>query len=111
MSIGWNEEIKKKFKYCGENVFIGHNTIFVNPDKVIIHDNVRIDPFCYISSQLEVGSFSRITTHCVLSGRQKIKMGKWSVIAYGTKLFTSSEDYTGNFGPINEFWGKNKVFE
>ena len=40
--IGWNEEIKKELGYCGENVFIGHNTLFVDPSKVFLGDNVRI---------------------------------------------------------------------
>ena len=49
---GWNEEIKKTLKYCGENVFIGHNTIFTSPEEVVLHDRVRIDPFCLITTNL-----------------------------------------------------------
>ncbi len=111
MSIGWNEEIKKKLKYCGENVFIGHQTFFIRPELVSIGNNVRIDPFCYIASELEIGSNVQITTHCVLGGRKKIKLGNWTFIGYGSKLFTGSEDYSGDFGPVNDFWGNNKVFE
>lgn len=111
MSIGWNEEIKKQLKYCGENVFIGKNTFFIRPENVVLGDNVRIDPFCYIAAELEVGSNVQITTHCVLGGRKKIKLGNWTFIGYGSKLFTGSEDYSGDFGPVNDFWGNNKVFE
>ncbi len=109
--IGWNEEIKKSLKYCGENVFIGHNTYFIRPNEVVLHNNVRIDPFCYIASSLEVGSNTQITTHCVLGGRKKITLGNWTFIGYGSKLFTGSEDYSGEHGPVNDFWGSNKVFE
>ena len=110
--IGWNEEIKKDLKYCGENVFIANNVLFTNPTEVILHDNVRIDPFSLITTQLEVGSYVQICSHTVLGGgkQQKITLGHWTFIGYGSKLFCSSEDYSGEYGPVNEFWGSNKIF-
>lgn len=110
--MSWDEKIKKQFKYCGSNVFIGEHTIFTNPAEVIIHDNVRIDPFCLITTALEIDSYCQITSHVVLGGgsKQKIKLGRWCFIGYGSKLFTASEDYTGEWGAVNEFWGSNKVF-
>jgi acetyltransferase-like isoleucine patch superfamily enzyme len=109
--IGWNEDIKKELAYCGENVFIGHNTIFTNPGEVFLHDNVRIDPFCLITTALDVGNYVQVCSHAVLGGGkyQKITLGNWTFIGYGSKLFTASEDYTGNWGPVNEFWGRGKV--
>ena len=41
--LGWNEEIKKKLAYCGQNVYIGHNVMFARPERVHLGDNVRID--------------------------------------------------------------------
>ena len=78
--MGWNEEIKKELKYCGENVFIGYNTIFTNPNEVVLGDNVRIDPFCLITTQLEVGNNVQICSHAVLGGgsKQKITLGNWT---------------------------------
>lgn len=109
---GWNEEIKKELGYCGENVFIGHNVIFTNPKKVFLSNNVRIDPFCLITTELEVGEYAQICSHAVLGGgaQHKITLGKWNFIGYGSKLFCASEDYSGDFGPVNEFWGNNKIF-
>jgi galactoside O-acetyltransferase len=110
--IGWNEEIKKELGYCGNNVMIGHNVIFTNPKKVILGDNVRIDPFCLITTELEVGSYAQICSHAVLGGgsQHKITLGKWNFIGYGSKLFCASEDYSGEFGPVNEYWGGNRIF-
>jgi acetyltransferase-like isoleucine patch superfamily enzyme len=109
--IGWNEEIKKELKYCGEQVFIGRYTIFTNPKEVILEDRVRIDPFCLITTGLHVRSNSQICSHAVLGGgsRQFVKLGKWSWIGYGSQLFTATEDYTGDYGPVCEFWGSNKI--
>lgn len=110
--MSWNEEVKGELKYCGENVFIGHNTIFTNPKEVIIHDNVRVDPFCLITTGLEVHPYVQICSHAVLGGgsQHRIELGSWTFVGYGSKLFCASEDYSGNFGPVNEFWGHNKIF-
>ena len=110
--LGWNEAVKSEFKSCGENVFIGHNTVFTSPQNVSIGDNVRIDPFCYISAgELEIGNNVQITSHAVLGGgNRKIILGDWTFIGYGSKLFTESEDYSGDAGPVNDFWGHNKTY-
>ena len=110
--VGWNEEIKKHLGSCGENVFIGHNVIFTNPSNVHLGDNVRIDPFTLITTALEVGNYVQICSHAVLGGgaAHKITIGNWCFIGYGSKLFCASEDYSGDHGPVNEFWGKNKIF-
>jgi len=110
--IGWNEDIKRHLGHCGENVFIGHNTMFANPEKVFLGDNVRIDPFCWISAGLKTGNNVQITSHVVLGGGScsTITLGDWTFVGYGTKFFCGSEDYSGEHGPVNDFWGNNKVY-
>lgn len=110
--IGWNEEIKKELGSCGENVFIGHNVLFTNPANVHLGSNVRIDPFTLITTALEVKNYVQICSHVVLGGgaNHKITLGDWTFIGYGSKLFCASEDYSGDYGPVNEFWGNNKIF-
>ncbi len=104
--LGWNDEIKRELKYCGSNVYIGHNVVFTNPKQVILGDKVRIDPFTLITTALEVKGHTQICSHVVIGGgsKQKVTLGKWTFIGYGSKLFTASEDYSGEFGPVNEFW-------
>ena len=110
--MGWNEEIKSQLGSCGRNVFIGHNVIFTNPKNVHLGDNVRIDPFTLITTGLKTGSNVQICSHAVLGGgsQHTVTMGDWSFIGYGSKLFCGSEDYTGEHGPVNDFWGSNKVY-
>ena len=110
--VGWNEEIKKSLKYCGENVFIGQNVVFTNPSEVVLGNNVRIDPFTLVTTALEVGNYIQICSHVVLGGgsQHKITLGNWNFIGYGSKLFCASEDYSGEYGPVNEFWGSNKIY-
>jgi galactoside O-acetyltransferase len=110
--IGWNEEIKKELGSYGENVFIGHSVIFTNPKNVHLGNNVRIDPFSIITTALRTGDNIQICTHTVLGGgsNHTIVLGDWVFIGYGSKLFCASEDYSGDYGPVNEYWGNNKIF-
>lgn len=107
----WNESIKRRLGSCGENVYIGNNTIFTNPGAVHLGDRVRIDPLSLITTGLEVGNNVQICSHTVLGGggQHTIHLGDWTFIGYGSKLFCASEDYSGKHGPVNEYWGSNKI--
>ncbi len=110
--LGWNEDIKKQLGACGEQVFIGHNVLFVNPSEVFLGDRVRIDPFTFVTTKLVTGNNIQICAYAMLGGGQQhtITLGDWSFIGYGSKLFCASEDYTGTHGPVNEFWGSNRIY-
>ncbi len=110
--IEWNEEIKKQLGACGEQVFIGHNVLFVNPAEVFLGDRVRIDPFTFVTTRLVTGNNVQITAYSMLGGGQDhtITLGDWTFVGYGSKLFCASEDYSGEHGPVNEFWGSNKIY-
>ncbi len=111
--LGWNEDIKKQLGACGEQVFIGHNVLFVNPAEVFLGDRVRIDPFTFVTTRLVTGNNVQITAYSMLGGGQEhtITLGDWSFVGYGSKLFAASEDYSGWDGPVNEFWGSNKIYK
>jgi acetyltransferase-like isoleucine patch superfamily enzyme len=109
--LGWNELVKSQLGYCGTEVFIGHNVLFANPQKVFLGDRVRIDPFTFITAGLKTGSNVQICAYAMLGGGNEhtITLGDWSFIGYGSKLFCASEDYSGEHGPVNEFWGNNEI--
>ncbi len=110
--IGWNEDIKKHLGGCGTNVKIAHNVLFTQPQNVFLGDNVRIDPFTLITSKLKTGNNVQITAYSMLGGKdQWVILGDWTFIGYGSKLFTASEDYSGKFGPVNEYWGNGRTFK
>ena len=110
--LGWNEEIKKHLGGCGENVKIAHNVMFTQPQNVFLGDNVRIDPFSLITCKLRTGNNVHITAYSMLGGKdQWVTMGDWTFIGYGSKLFTASEDYSGKYGPVNEYWGNGRTFK
>ena len=108
--MAWDEIIKKRFKYVGENVFIGQYCVFTNPSEVVLHDFCRIDPYCLVTTQLELHGYNQICAGAVLSGgpSHKITLGKGAFIGYGSKLFCASEDYSGK-GAVGDFWFENEA--
>src|SRR5687767_11771050 len=110
--LGWNDELKRQLGACGRNVYIGHNVLITDPSKVFLGNNVRIDPFTLITTGLVTGDNVQITAYSMLGGgsQHTIRLGDWTFIGYGSKLFCASEDYSGDYGPVNEYWGNNKVF-
>ena len=109
--LGWNEDIKRHLGYCGENVYIGHNVMFARPERVHLGNNVRIDPFTYISCGLRTDDYIQVCANVIMCGRKDIILKGWNFVSYGSKLITGSEDFRGNYGPVNDFWGQNKVYE
>ena len=61
-----------------------------------VGDNVRISDFCRISSACEIGSDCEIATGTYISGgdgKYKFKMGSYSSLAAGVRIWLSSNDY------------------
>lgn len=110
--MAWNEAIKRELGACGSEVFIGEHVVFTDPKNIFLGDRVRIDPFTLITTKLSTGSNVQICSHAVLSGGSEhhIILENWTFIGYGSKLFCGSEDYSGEHGPVNDFWGHNKVY-
>lgn len=108
---GWDEKAKDRLGSYGRNVFIGHNVIFTCPHLVHLGDNVRIDPFTLITTQLTTGNNVFIGAQTIFSGgaANKITLGNWTCTSYGSKFFCGSEDYSGEYGPVGDCWGHNLV--
>lgn len=85
------------FKKLGKNVKISTKAAIYDAKKIEISNNVRIDDFVMLSGNISIGSFSHITPYCLVAGgRQGVFLGKNVTLAYGAKIFSQSDDYTGN---------------
>lgn len=93
------EELKKLgFKHVGKNVKISDRAAIYNCDQISIGDNSRIDDFCVLSGKIEIGRNVHITPQCLIHGSiGGVVMQDFSVLAYGVKVFTSSDDYTDGY--------------
>lgn len=86
-----------KLKSCGKNVIIGKTVRIRYPELVEIGDNVIIDDFTYISTQLKIHGNVHISSGCKIIGGRKafVEMKEYSTLAPNVVLSAGSDDYIG----------------
>jgi acetyltransferase-like isoleucine patch superfamily enzyme len=84
-----------KLKACGQNVIIGKTVRMRYPELVEIGDNVIIDDFTYISTQLKLHSNVHISAGCKIIGGKNayVEMKEFSTLAPNVVLSAGSDDY------------------
>lgn len=91
---------KLGFAQLGENVFISDKCSIYNPSKISISSNVRIDDFCILSAGnggIFIGKHVHIACYVSIIGAESIKIGDYVGISSKTAIYSSSDDYSGNF--------------
>ena len=111
-------------KKCGNNVIIGKTVRIRYPELVSIGNNVIIDDFCYISTELEINSYVHISSGCKIIGGKKSKVSFHDfstlspnvVIAAGSDDYVAGiatplvpEEYKGNVQRSNVIIGKHSI--
>lgn len=88
------------FKKIGSNVLISDKCSIYNPSKISLGSNVRIDDFCLISAGeegIEIGNYVHIACYVSLIGKCKIILGDFVGISSKSAIYSSSDDYSGEF--------------
>lgn len=87
----------RKLKRCGKNVIIGKTVRIRYPELVEIGDNVIIDDFTYISTQLILHDNVHISSGTkIIGGRNAlVEMKKYSTTAPNVVLSAGTDDYIG----------------
>lgn len=88
------------FANIGNNVSISDKASIYNPKKIKIGSNVRIDDFCIISAGeygIEIGNYVHIACYVSLIGNELIKINDFVGISSKTAVYSSSDDYSGEF--------------
>lgn len=87
---------KMNFKYLGNNVKISERAAIYDPEKISIGNNSRIDDFCILSGVIEIGINTHLTPMCLIAGGAPgVYMDDFCTLAYGVKIFSQSDDYSG----------------
>lgn len=86
---------KSDLKSCGKNVIIGKTARIRYPELVEIGDNVIIDDFTYISTQLKIDDYVHISSGCkIIGGRESsVTFGRFSTLSPNVVLAAGSDDY------------------
>ena len=97
MAYFTKEQLKELgFKKVGKNVKISDKASVYNCDQIEIGDNSRIDDFCVVSGKIKIGINVHITPMCLVAGGDEgIIFEDFTTLAYGAKVFTQSDDYSG----------------
>lgn len=92
----YEDLISLGFAHVGQNVRVSDRASIYNPDQISLHDNCRIDDFCVVSGNVTVGKYVHIAPYCLIAGGEPgIILDDFSGLAYGVKVFTQSDDYSG----------------
>lgn len=107
-----NELENLGFSQIGDNVLISDKCSIYNPSKISIGSNVRIDDFCILSAGengIKIGNNVHIACYVSLIGKESIDIGNFVGISSKTAVYSSSDDYSGNYltGPTVDEKFKN----
>lgn len=85
------------FHKLGKNVKVHNRASIYGVENISIGDNVRIDDFAVIiaTGGLEIGSYVQICNFCFLGAKHGIVLEDFVTLAPGVKMFTASDDYSG----------------
>ena len=97
MSYYSNQELKELgFKKLGLDVKISKKSSVYDSENISIGDYSRIDDFCVLSGNIEIGSYCHITPMCLIAGGEPgVTISDFCTLAYGVKVFSQSDDYSG----------------
>jgi acetyltransferase-like isoleucine patch superfamily enzyme len=84
------------FKSLGKDVKVSDKASIYNADQIEIGDYSRIDDFCVISGKVVIGKYNHITPMCLVAGGVPgVYFADFCTLAYGVKIFSQSDDYSG----------------
>ena len=98
--LSLKELAKLGLKKCGTNVNISRYTRIYNPGNIVIGNNIRIDDFCLISSGKNpfiLDDYIHIAAGVYIWGNEGFHAKSFSNISAGTKIYTQSDSYCGNY--------------
>ena len=92
------EELKNiGVELSGDNIQISNKISLYNAEKIKIGNNVRIDDFVILIGPIEIGNYIHIGAGSILTGGdQGIVVEDFVGISSGCKIFSVSDDYSGD---------------
>lgn len=92
-----NDELKKiGFKKIGNNVLISRNASIYGAEYISVGNNVRIDDFCILSGNIEIGNNVHIAAAVLLfGGKAGILLEDFVGISSRSAMYAESDDYSG----------------
>jgi len=96
-----DEELDKMGIKHGDSTFIDKTTSIVNPEKLTIVGNSRIDAFSLLTGKISVGKYCHIAPFVQISSNHGFDMGDFAGLGSHSIIHTSDGDYTEGKGVTN----------
>ena len=82
---------------AGDNVRVHEECNIHGLENIRFGSNVRIDAYVTIiaTGPVTIGSYVHIASYCLLSGGEGITLGDFSGLSHGVRIYTRSDDYSG----------------
>ena len=99
MYLSHSELSELPFGRVGRHVYISRSAVITHPERLYIGNRVRIDDFTLItgSGQVTLGNNVHIGTSVTVNASVSVSIGDFSGLAAGVKLFTTDDDYGGDY--------------
>ena len=92
------EELKKMgFKSVGHEVYISKKASIYSPEKISIGNHVRIDDFCILSGNIEIGDYVHIAAYVALYGKEGIKISDFCGCSARCTIYSATDDFSGEY--------------
>lgn len=85
------------FRSVGNNVLVSRKCSIYGAKGMSIGDHVRIDDFCLLSGNIEMGSYIHIPVFVALNGGKGIKMEDFTSLSARVSVISASDDMSGDF--------------
>ena len=88
----------RNFKEIGENVTIYVPVTIIQPERVVLKNNLIISEYCYLAAGcgLYIGNYIHIAAHSTISGGGYCILEDFVGISAGVRIITGSEDIAGS---------------
>lgn len=84
------------FKKLGKKAKVSRSASIYTPELIEIGDFSRIDDFSILSGRIQIGRYNHITPMCLIAGGEPgVFLSDFCTLAYGVKVFSQSDDYSG----------------
>lgn len=84
-------------KKYGHHVLISRKASIYSPEKISLGNYVRVDDFCILTGEIELGNFIHISAYTAMYGKYGIEMEDYTGLSPHCLVFSASDDFSGNY--------------
>ncbi len=92
------------FRKMGSDIKISKTAMFYNTESIELGSHIRIDDFVFVSggNGISIGDYVHVAVYSALHGKYGIEIGDYVNISSRVSVYSSSDDYSGEFmcGPL-----------